>query len=142
MSSIGSTSSSQATQSEATVPFSTRNKVGFVLAILLAVPNLFGPLFPTPDGEVGPPMLVLALGAVLGVVTIAAVVLGWARGTRAAIRVASAAIIVSAVTALPAFFAPDVPAGLVVIAAVSVLTSIVAVALMLAPARTAARAEA
>jgi hypothetical protein len=135
MSVTGRTSPSPATPSEATVTFSTKNKVGFVLAILFAVPNLFGPLFPTPDGEAGPPMLVLALGAVLGLVTIAAVALGWARGNRAAIRVASAAIIVAAVTALPAFFVPEVPAGLRVIAAASVLLAIITVVLMLTPAR-------
>ena len=136
MSVTGSQSSqSPATQSEATVPFSTRNKAGFVLAILVSLPNLVGPLFPTPEGEVGPPMLVLVLGSVLGVVTIAAVALAWARGRRPAVRVASAAIIVAAVTALPAFFAPDVPAGLRVFAAVSVLVSIIAVVLMLTPAR-------
>jgi len=140
MSGTGRTSPTPATPSEVTVPFSTRNKVGFVLAILFAVPNLIGPLFPTPDGEVGPPMLVLALGAVLGVVTIAAVALGWARGSRAAIRVASAAIIVGAVTALPAFFAPGVPAGLRVVAAVTVLVAIITVVLMLTPARPIAQA--
>lgn len=136
MSVTGSQSSaSQTTSSEATVPFSTRNKAGFVLAILLSLPNLAGPLFPTPEGEVGPPMLVLVLGSVLGVVTIGAVALAWTRGNRSAVRVAAAAIIVSAVTALPAFFAPDVPAGLRVFAAVSVLVSIIAVVLMLTPAR-------
>ena len=128
-------SPSHTTPSEATVPFSTRNKAGFGLAILLSLPNLVGPLFPTPEGEVGPPMLVLVLGSVLGVVTIAAVVLAWARGNRSAVRVAAAAIIVGAVTALPAFFAPDVPAGLRVMAAVSVLVAIIAVVLMLTPAR-------
>lgn len=135
MSITGRTSPSPATPSEALVTFSTRNKVGFVLAILFSAPNLLGPLFPTPEGEVGPPLLVLALGAVLGLVTIAAVVLGWARRNRAAVRVAAAAIIVSAITALPAFFAPGVPAGLRVIAAVSVLLAIVTVVLMLTPAR-------
>ena len=139
MSVTGSQSStSDTTQSEATVPFSTRNRAGFVLAILLSLPNLVGPLFPTPEGEVGPPMLVLILGSVLAVVTIGAVALAWARGNRSAVRVAAAAIIVAAVTALPAFFAPGVPAGLRVIAAVSVLTSITAVVLMLTPARPAA----
>ena len=136
MSVTGSQSStSQTTSSEAPVPFSTRNKAGFVLAILLSLPNLVGPLFPTPEGEVGPPMLVLVLGSILGVVTIGAVALAWTRGNRSAVRVAAAAIIVGAITALPAFFAPDVPAGLRVFAAVSVLVSIIAVVLMLTPAR-------
>lgn len=123
------------TRNGASVPFSTKNKVGFVLAILLAIPSLFGPLSPTPEGQVGPPMLVLVLGAALSVVTITAVAVGWARGNRAAIRVAAAAIIIAAITALPAFFVPDVPAGLRVVAAVSVLVSIVCVVLMLTPVR-------
>ena len=139
MSVTGSQSSpSYTSPSEATVPFSTRNKAGFVLALLLSLPNLLAPLFPTPEGEVGPPMLVLVLASVLGLVTIGAVALAWARGSRSAVRVAAAAIIVAAVTALPAFFAPDVPAGLRVLAAVSVLASIIAVVLMLTPARPAA----
>ena len=139
MSVTGSQSSaSHTTPSEVTVPFSTRNKAGFVLAILLSLPNLVGPLFPTPEGEGGPPMLVLVLGSALGLVTIGAVVLAWARGNRSAVRVAAAAIIVGAVTTLPAFFVPDVPAGLRVMAAVSVLVAIIAVVLMLTPARPAA----
>jgi hypothetical protein len=139
MSVTGSQSSaSHTTQSEATVPISTRNKAGFVLASLLSLPNLVGPLSPTPEGEAGPPMLVLVLGSVLGLVTIGAVVLAWTRGNRSAVRVAAAAIIVGAVTALPAFFVPDVPAGLRVMAAVSVLVAIIAVVLMLTPARPAA----
>lgn len=124
-----------AMRTDASSPLQTRNKVGCVLAILVSIPNLVGPLFPTPEGEVGPPMLVLVLGTLLGLVTIGAIAVAWSRANRKAIRVASGAVIVAAVTALPAFFAPGVPAGLRVIAAVSVLVSITAVALMLTPTR-------
>lgn len=136
MSFTGSTSTqSDANQREVAVRPSTKNKVGFVIAILLSLTNLAGLFAPTPEGEVGPPFIVLALGAALGLATIVAVVLAWARGSRAAVRVASAAIIVAAVTALPAFFVPDVPAMLRVFAALSVLLSIAAVVLMLSPGR-------
>lgn len=136
MSITGSQSTqSRASQSEVTVRPSTKNKVGFVIAILLSLTSLAGLFAPTPEGEVGPPMIVLGLGAALGLATIVAVVLAWSRGSRAAVRVASAAIIVGAVTALPAFFVPDVPAMLRVFAAVTVLLSIAAVVLMLSPAR-------
>lgn len=135
MSVTGSSTPSRSPRSEATVRFSARNKVGFVLAILLSIPNMLGPLNPTPEGEAGPPMLILFLGTALGVLTIGAVALGWTRGNAAAIRVASAAIIISVITALPAFFVPDVPAGLRVVAAGGVLLGITSVVLMLTPAR-------
>lgn len=122
-------------RSEVTVQFSTRNRVGFILAILLSIPSLVGPLNPTPEGEAGPPLLVLALGAALGLVTIGAVALGWRRGNASAIRVAAASVIISAITALPAFFVPDVPPGLRVVAAGGVLLGITSVVLMLTPAR-------
>ena len=35
--------------------FSTANKIGFVLALLLGLVNVSSVASPTPDGEVGPP---------------------------------------------------------------------------------------
>ncbi len=132
------TTTTSTVEKGATVRFSTLNKIGFVLAILLGLGNVVSILQPTPDGEVGPPLAVLALGAVLGVITLVTVGIGWARKSRAAIRTAAAALIISAILALPAFVTPEVPAALVALAAVFVLLTIVAVALMLLPARTGA----
>jgi hypothetical protein len=135
---MGRTTTSLATsgtERTATMAFSTVNKVGFVLAILLALLDVVAILQPTPEGEVGPPLAVLALGSLLGVITLVAVGFGWARHSRRAIRAAAATRIISAILALPAFFAPDVPAPLVALASVFVLVTIVAVTLMLIPAR-------
>lgn len=115
--------------------YSTANKVGFVLAILLGAGGLVGLAFPTPEGEVGPPLPVVVFNAVVGVVIVAAVLVGWLRGSRAATRAAAIILVLSAITALPAFVAPDVPAPLVMAAGVSVALTIVAVVLMLKPNR-------
>lgn len=132
--SITGNQSTQATTG-GSVEFGTANKVGFVLAILLGVADLAAPLNPTPEGEVGPPLAILVFGAVLGLVTIVAVSVGWARQNRAAIRAAAATRILSALLALPAFAAPDVPALLKALAAVFILVTILSLVLMLAPAR-------
>ena len=87
---------------------------------LINIPSVF---FPTPDGDEGPPLAILVgqLGArhhrarrrrhrV-------------ASGNRAAIRVAAGALILNALTSLPAFFV-DVPAGLKLSSGVSVLLTV------------------
>lgn len=113
--------------------YSTANKVGYVLTLLLGLGNVVSIAFPTPEGEVGPPLAVLAFGAVAGVAIIAAVLVGWLRESRAAIRAAAIMLVLTAITALPAFVTPDVPAPLRAAAAAFVLLTIVAVVLMLKP---------
>jgi hypothetical protein len=112
--------------------YSALNKVGFGLAMLLGALNIVSLASPTPDGEVGPPLLVLVIDAVLGVGIIVTVILGWFRGSRAAVRAATVMLILAAVTALPAFVA-DVPQPIVVAAAIYVLLTILTVAFMLKP---------
>ncbi len=120
--------------SEATVQrYSTANKVGFVLTLLLGLGNVVSVAFPTPEGEVGPPLPVLLFGAAAGLAIIAAVLVGWLRRSRAAIRAASIMLVLTAITALPAFVTPDVPAPLRAAAAAFVLLTITAVVLMLKP---------
>ena len=111
----------------------TLNKIGFVIALLLGLGNIISLVSPTPDGEVGPPLAILVVDAVLGVGIITAVLIGWVRGRKAAIRAATVLLILAAITALPAFVAPDVPNGLVVAAGVYVLLTIVTIVLMLKP---------
>jgi hypothetical protein len=115
--------------------YSTANKAGFVLAILLGASNLVGLASPTPEGEVGPPLAVLIFGAVVGIAIVACVVVGWLRGSRAAIRAAAIMLVLTAITALPAFVTPDVPAPLVATAGVFVVLTIVTLVLMLKPTR-------
>jgi len=108
----------------------TRSKVGLALAGLLSLSNVFSAFGDTaPEGEVGPPAVVLWAGTVLGIVGLVAVVIAWRTGNRGALRVAAGAIIITALTAVPAFFV-DVPAWLKAAAAVGVLLTIAAVVLM------------
>ena len=109
---------------------SRRQRVGLVLAGVLSAANTLSVVGgPTPEGEVGPPMVVLLAGTVLGVVGLLAVVVAWRSDNRAALRVAAGALIISALTGVPAFFV-DVPAALKIVAAVGVLLTIAAVVLM------------
>ena len=111
---------------------STANRIGFVLAVLLAVGDVTSVAQPTPEGEVGPPFVVLTVGAGLGLVTLAGVWLGWARGSRAGVRTAAASRLLSMLLALPAFFVAGLPAWIRVATAVAVLVTILSVVLMLA----------
>jgi len=117
------------------VTFSKLNKAGFVLALLLGLSDLASLLQPTPDGQVGPPLAILIIDAVLGLITIVAVVYAWRTGNRGAVRIAAGARIVSMITALPAFFV-DVPAGIMLIVGIFVVATIACVAMMLLPSRT------
>jgi hypothetical protein len=110
-----------------------RNKIGLVIAALLAVGDLSSPFQPTPDGQEGPPFGILLVAAVLGVITLVAIVPAWRKGDRTASRIVVGTRIVSALTALPAFFV-DIPAWLMVVAAVSVVLTVVCAVLILAPA--------
>jgi hypothetical protein len=116
-----------------TSPLSTKNKIGLALAGLLGLLDLLPMLGgPAPDpNQPGPPFVVLVAGAVLAVITLVAVVYTWRTGHRAGARIVAGSRIISAATALPAFFVPGVPAGLVAIVAAAVVVTAVTVALVL-----------
>jgi hypothetical protein len=117
------------------VKFSTLNKAGLVLALLLGLADVTTPFQPMPDGaQAGPPAAIMWLDSVLGVITVIAVVVAWRTGRRGAVRIAAGARIVSLLTALPAFFV-DVPASVQAIVAVFGVLTIACVAMMLAPSR-------
>lgn len=116
------------------VTFSKLNKAGFVIAFLLGLSDLASPLQPTPDGEVGPPLIILIIDAVLGLITVVAVVHAWRTGSRGSVRIAAGARIVSMITALPAFFV-GVPAGIMLFVGFFVVVTIACVAMMLLPSR-------
>lgn len=108
---------------------STKQKVGLVIAALYSLGNIPGFLAGNPDpGEEGPPMAILVVGSVLGVVGLVAAILAW-RGNRVAVRVVAGAIIVCTLTGLPAFFV-DVPMAIKALVAFSVVLTVVAVVLM------------
>jgi hypothetical protein len=112
------------------VAVTKRMKVGFVLAVLLGLANIPFLFSPTPDGQDGPPYAVLVLSAVLGVVSVVAAVIAWRSGSRTAIRVTAATVIINAVTTIPALFS-DIDAGIKVAAAVTILASVASVVLIL-----------
>jgi hypothetical protein len=113
---------------------SKRQKAGLLLAGLYSALNVVGVFFPPPEGQVGPPIGILIIDTVLGLVGLVAVIITWRTGNRAALRVAAGAIIIMTLTALPAFFV-DVPAGIKLLAGVAVLLTIAAVVLMFSPGR-------
>jgi hypothetical protein len=113
---------------------SKRQKAGLLLAGFYSALNILGVLFPTPEGLDGPPIGILIIDSVLGLVGVVAVIVTWRTGNRAALRAAAGAIIIMTLTALPAFFV-DVPAGIKLLAGVSVLLTIAAVVLMFSPGR-------
>jgi hypothetical protein len=115
--------------------FTRRNKIGLALTALIALTNLPSPLlFDPSDAENGPPMAVLWLDTVCGVVMLAALVVAWRTGSRGAVRLAAGFNIVQGVTTLPAFFV-DINPGIKVVEAVAVTLAVVSVVLSLSPAR-------
>lgn len=114
-------------------PTPSRQKTGLVLAGVLSAMSIPSVLAPPPGGE-GPPLAILITNSVLGVIGLVAVIFAWRGGNRAAIRVAAGALIVNLLTSLPAFFV-DVPAAIKLLVGVSVLLTVLAVALMFSPSR-------
>ena len=101
-------------------------RTGLVLLGVLSVADLAGPL--TTDGD-HPPMFVALIGAALGLASIACVVAAW-RGSRRAVLPLVVLRLVSALSAVPAFFADDVPAGIIALVAVFVAATLVGVAMV------------
>ena len=99
---------------------------GLVIAGLLGLGDLVTPL--TTDGET-PPMEVALICAVLGLITVAALVPAW-RGSRAAVTTIIVTRLLSAMTALPAFFVDDVPGIAMAAAGAGIVIAVAAVALL------------
>ena len=115
---------------------SGRNKTGLVLAALLGLADLVSLAGPEPGpGEQGPPIAVLVAASVLGLVTLLGVAYTWRTGNRVGSRVVAGTRILSAVTAVPAFFVEGVPAGFVAAAAAGVVVTVICVWLVLSPPR-------
>ena len=101
-------------------------RAGLVLLGLLSVLDVAGPLLT--DGN-NPPMSIALLGSALGLASLVCVAAAW-RGGRKAVLPLVVLRLISAVTAAPAFFAGDVPAGIVALAGAIVLLTLVGVALV------------
>lgn len=101
---------------------------GVVLLGVLSVIELAGPL--TTDGQ-HPPMIIALIGSVLGLLSIVLAVLAWRGRTAAAVGLCVLRML-SALTALPAFWVMGVPAPIVAVAGTSVMLTIIGVVLTLA----------
>jgi hypothetical protein len=99
---------------------------------LLNIPFLFAP---APDGDEGPPTLVLIVSAVLGLACVVCAAVAWRSGNRLAVRINAAALIINALLSMPAFFV-DIASWVKLGAAVSVLLTVVALVLTLRRERT------
>lgn len=128
------------TTTAATTSWTTRNKVGLGLAVVYGVVNIPSVLTAPPEGEVGPPMSIMIVCSILGVVAAVAGVMAWRTRSRAAARLTAASVIIITLTSLPAFFV-DVPAGIKALVAVSVLLTVAIVVLMFSPARRTSAAQ-
>ncbi|MFC9693316.1 hypothetical protein ACFTSF_32505 [Kribbella sp. NPDC056951] len=111
------------------------NKAGLVVLGLVSVADLLTPLLS--DGE-HPPMAVAIGTAVVGLISLVLIVLGW-RGKRWVLAPLITLRLASALLAVPAFFVADVPAGAVAAAGVGVAATIFGVIAVLMPARTPVR---
>ncbi|MDF3148843.1 MULTISPECIES: hypothetical protein [unclassified Streptomyces] len=112
---------------------SRKNKVGLGLAAalgLLDMINVVGVWAPDSD-EPGPPAGVIVADAVLGLITVVAVVYTWRTANRTGSRVVAGSRILSAITALPALFVTGVPAWGVAVVAVFIVVTVVVIALVL-----------
>lgn len=74
-------------------------------------------------------MVVLLVDTVVGLVGLVAVVIAWRSGSRTAMRVAAACLVIALVTALPALFV-DVPSFIKVLVAVFTMVTLAALVLM------------
>jgi hypothetical protein len=105
-------------------------RAGLILFGLLSVGDLAGPLLT--DGE-HPPMSVALIGSALGLVSVVLVVLAW-RGTRRAVVPLLVLRILSGLSAVPAFFAGDVPAAAMIAAGLTIALTAAGTVLVLMPA--------
>jgi hypothetical protein len=111
---------------------------GVVLLGILSVVDLTAPLYT--DGQ-HPPMIIAIIGSVLGLVSVVLAVLAW-RGRAAAAIGLSVVRLLSALTAVPAFYAGGVPAPIMVVAGSFIVLTVVGVVLTLAGLRRPALASA
>ena len=113
-------------------PAGTTSKVraGLAISAFLGIANIPFLFVPTPEGQDGPPVAVLVLSALLGLVSVACAVVAWRSGNRLAIRINAAALLINALTSRPAFFV-DVEAWVKVAAAASILLTVAALVLTL-----------
>jgi hypothetical protein len=105
---------------------STAYRAGLVLLGVISIGDLVAPLLT--DGHT-PPMSIALIGSALGLLSIVLVVFAWRGHTAAAIGLVVLRLL-SALTAVPAFFEPGVPAIPMVLAGIAITVTLVGVVLV------------
>ena len=106
----------------------TALRIGLVLAAVLAVLQIQTGFAQVPD-PLGFVAIVLPLVALVGCV------FAW-RGSRRAGMIVAVCSVLPALTGLPVYFIPDLPAGAIISASIGIVWSLVVSALILIPQRT------
>jgi hypothetical protein len=109
----------------------TRVRIGLVLSILLGLQNIPILFLDIDWGTAPPPKWLLGLSAAFGLVSIVAAAIAWRTGSRMAIRVDAAFLIVVGLATVPGFFVVDLTAGLKIVTSAIVLATVLAVVLMM-----------
>ncbi len=107
-------------------------RTGLVLCALLALLDIVSSL---PGGDARPPVAVIIVGLLLGLVSLAALLPAW-RGNRTALFVVIGSRAVSALLGIGAFFDDRAPGWVLVGVVVAIVITAIAVALVLPSLRT------
>jgi len=110
-------------------------KAGHILGIILGAVHLSVLAAPSAGEDSGPPLAVLAIGAVIGLAVIALLIQSWRRDQRGPRRIAAVLLVLAGLGALPGLLVADVPAALQVGAGILVLLTIATVVLLFYPQR-------
>jgi len=106
---------------------STPTTYGLAVCALLAVVDIVSLVGLGADD--GPPVPVVVLSAVLGVITLVGARMAW-RGGRSGVVTVIVSRVISALAALPAFFVDDVPDWVAPVSGIFVVLTIVGVGLL------------
>jgi hypothetical protein len=101
-------------------------RTGLLLLGVFSLVDVAGPLMT--DGD-NPPMSIALAGSVLGLASLVCLYLAWHGSSRAVLSLAALRLL-SALTAVPAFFVADVPGAVRGLAGVIVLLNLVGIALV------------
>ena len=111
--------------------------IGLVILGLLSVGDVFAPLL---SGDGGPPISLAVILSVVGLASLGAIYGAW-RGSKSALTILVVLRSLSALSAVPAFFVPGVPAGTKTLAGVAIVATLVGIALAVSGRRVAASAR-
>ena len=108
---------------------STHIIYGLAICALLGVVDIISLASLGSDADDGPPVLVTLSGAVLGVITLVGARMAW-RGGRGGVVTVIVSRVISALSALPAFFVDDVPDWVPPVVGIFVVLTVVGVGLL------------